>query len=58
MLRVQNAPVLRERIGNDRVDLGLIYFVREIGQEEEHDCCSSNTCAIEGVSHELIYGLF
>lgn len=57
MLRVQNAPVLRERIGNDRVDLGLIYFVREIGQEE-HDCCSSNTCAIEGVSHELIYGLF
>jgi len=37
------------RIGNDRVDLGLIYFVRDTGQEEEHDCSNSNACAIEGV---------
>jgi hypothetical protein len=31
------APVLFQKSGNRCFDLGLVYFVRGAGQEEEHD---------------------
>jgi len=47
--------VLFQKIGSARVDLGSIYFVRDAGQEEEHDCSNSKACAIEVLCNELIY---
>jgi hypothetical protein len=51
----QSVHVLFQKIGSARVDLGSIYFVRDTGQEEEHDCSNSKACAIDVLCNELIY---
>lgn len=51
----QNVHVLLQKIGSECVELGSVYFVRDAGQEEEHDCSNSKACAIEVLCNELIY---